>query len=220
MDSAKIFGLGLSRTGTTSLHAALVLLGKSSIHYPINAARHWLAGNFSADPLANYTACLDIPTQVYYRELDEKYPRSKFILTIRDKDRWLDSVERMMRSVGKPGTNTSVRDMIRVASYGITSFNHGRLSRVFDQHNDLVQQYFASRPESLLVMDIPNGDGWEQLSKFLGVAAINTKFPQFKTPNIGDLVSVTDQELELKREKLLTLLIEKEAASTTSGLQY
>jgi Sulfotransferase domain len=216
MDSTKIFGLGLSRTGTTSLHAALVLLGKSSVHYPIDAARYWLAGNFSADPLINYKACLDIPTQVYYRELDEKYPGSKFILTLRDKERWLDSVERMMKFAGRPGTDTSIRDMIRIASYGITKFNYGRLSRVFDQHNELVQQYFSSRPNSLLVMDIPNGDGWGQLSKFLGLAPISTEFPRFKTPNIGDLVSVTDQELEVKRERLLALLSERNTAKSQS----
>jgi type IV secretory pathway VirB3-like protein len=41
--SPKIFGIGLSRTGTTSLHVALVLLGQASIHYPINIAMPWLA---------------------------------------------------------------------------------------------------------------------------------------------------------------------------------
>ena len=65
---SKVFGIGLSRTGTKSLAAALNLLGIRT-RYAITET--------SAVPFCPH--------------FDELYPGSKFILTIRDKQSWLNS---------------------------------------------------------------------------------------------------------------------------------
>lgn len=200
---SKIFGLGLSRTGTTSLHAALVLLGKSSIHYPSEAARHWLAGDFSNDYLADFEACLDLPTPVYFRELDNAYPGSLFILTVRNEKEWLESVEKFLKSTTPPNKKTHFRDMIRLTVYGTFYFHKERFRRVFNEHNDAVKKYFLNRPDKLMVMDITSGDEWSKLTAFLGINKIpEISFPNLKSPYLGPCSAVKHNEVDTKRDLL------------------
>lgn len=199
----KIFGLGLSRTGTTSLHVALVLLGKASIHYPSGAARHWMAGDFISDPLAWFDACLDLPTPVYFRELDKAYPGSRFILTVRQEEQWLESIERFLMAPPEHSNDTQFRDMIRAATYGSLYFHRERFHRIFNEHNNAVQKYFQTRPEALLVMDVTAGDGWGKLSPFLGSNVIRESlFPNFKSPYLGTCAYVSRDEIASKRDLL------------------
>ncbi|NEQ26956.1 MAG: hypothetical protein F6K28_49635, partial [Microcoleus sp. SIO2G3] len=43
-----------------------------------------------------------------------------------------------------------------------------------------VVEYFKDRPDSLLVLDICGGEGWEELCTFLGTPAIDQPFPYTK----------------------------------------
>ena len=83
-----IFGIGLSRTGTTSLHHALELLGYRSA--PSSAA---LLDDQYDRLLDRYDAFTDNPIPFMYRDLDARYPGSKFILTTRPLAGWLASME-------------------------------------------------------------------------------------------------------------------------------
>ena len=40
----------------------------------------------------NYKACVDWPTSRYYKDLLKKYPNAKVILTVRDPEKWYQSV--------------------------------------------------------------------------------------------------------------------------------
>jgi Sulfotransferase domain len=80
---AKVFGVGLSRTGTTSLHYALGFLGYRSIHFP---PPHQLR-----ELLNFYDAAVDTPVACVFKELAEAYPDARFVLTVRDMDSWLAS---------------------------------------------------------------------------------------------------------------------------------
>ena len=90
----KIFGLGLSKTGTGSLNRALELLGYKSFHYPYDdlTFHELVTGQYHLTLLETYDAITDITSIPYYRQLDRAYD-SKFILTIRDKEDWLQSTE-------------------------------------------------------------------------------------------------------------------------------
>ena len=118
--SMKILGLGLSKTGTSSLAAALNVLGFSCVH---SAYPHLLE---QAD------AMLDTGAAVRFRELDVMYPGSKFILTIRDRDSWLDSCRRHWARVRVETMHPTVRfeyAWCRVKAFGTTEFdanNHWR----------------------------------------------------------------------------------------------
>ncbi|MFI4941451.1 MAG: sulfotransferase family protein [Burkholderiales bacterium] len=211
MKSPKIFGVGLSRTGTTSLHVALLRLGYASVHYPLDAAACWLAGNFSAhDPLAEFDACLDIPTSVYFRELDKAYPGSRFILTIRNEDHWAASIEKLHARLPPPSPHTQLRDMVRLVTYGTHYFHPERYRRIFNEHNDAVREYFRTRPESLLVMDVSAGEGWNKLCPFLGIPVPAGGFPSLSSPEIGWLSSVSRHELDSRRAALEHFLSESQ----------
>jgi hypothetical protein len=47
----------------------------------------------------------------------------------------------------------------------------------FERHNREVLEYFADRPQDLLVMRLTEGDGWDKLCPFLGVPIPETPFP-------------------------------------------
>ena len=206
---AKIFGIGLSRTGTTSLHCALALLGVPSIHYPAHAAWDWLHGRFHSDALVPFDACCDIPTPIYFRQLDRAYPGSKFILTTRAPDAWLDSVERHYATSPPSSPQTAFRDLLRVAVYGVINFHRGRFREVYETHHDAVKRYFAARPGDIIQFDVTSGDGWSHLCPFVGRPAPDVPFPKLRTPYMGAFEFVKRDELAQKQVLLRQFLASK-----------
>lgn len=155
---SKIFGIGLSRTGTTSLTHALRALGFNIIHYPTEQQVF--------DP-NNIGAC-DIPVVRFYKQLDQKFPKSKFIYTIRDKESWLTSMEAHFtrrRASGEKSWGLSNR----IAVYGQEEFDRDVFSKKYDEHDLDVRNYFKNRPDDLLIMNVCAGDGWEPLTSFLNI---------------------------------------------------
>src|SRR5215212_6804140 len=95
----KVFGIGLSRTGTTSLTKALRILGYRAVHCPLSIVRFNGKGlQLSAEVVDRYDAFTDSPVARMYRELDYACPGSKFILTTRPIEKWMASVRRMRLS--------------------------------------------------------------------------------------------------------------------------
>ena len=88
---SKVFGIGLSRTGTKSLAAALQALGYNTLHYCP------LVNNGSAvslEDIKKYDAVVSTSFYRMYSTLDLQYPNSKFILTTRDKGQWFSSISK------------------------------------------------------------------------------------------------------------------------------
>ena len=188
----KIFGIGLSKTGTTSLGQALNQLGIATIDYPHDARTldELERGVYRLSILEHYQAVTDTPVAPYYAQLDALYPGSKFILTVRDKDAWLRSAE----SHWQFSREWAERDrqfarftyFICTAVYGCVRFNAERFSYVYDTHLRNVMDYFADRPDDLLVMDICAGDGWEKLCDFLGMPVPDAEFPRLNRKSDKD----------------------------------
>ena len=178
---AKVFGIGLSKTGTTSLYAALALLGIRTItfrHLKKLGLDDWRSGRFVKDYLSSVEAATDIPIPTYFRELDAMYPGSKFILTERPLEAWLVSVSEQFLGY-HPGESGFRRDM-RFATYGVTGFNASRFARITAEHSESVRRHFADRPQDLLVLNLFNGDGWPDLCRFLGHPIPDMPFPNVK----------------------------------------
>jgi hypothetical protein len=95
--SGRVFGIGLSRTGTRSLNAALNLIGVRSVHLPLDRLTYdqLRSGAGRLSLLDHVDGLTDIITVPFYRRFDAAYPGSKFILTIRGKDAWMASMRRM-----------------------------------------------------------------------------------------------------------------------------
>ncbi|MDE2078947.1 MAG: hypothetical protein KGI73_01020 [Patescibacteria group bacterium] len=173
----KVFGIGLSRTGTTSLAKALRILGYRTIHAPISILKNQdgkLALNAKA--AMQYEAMTDSTVAVVYRELDAAFPGAKFILTLRDVEKWLISMRRVRKIYPLLRLHPALSQLCYEA-FGESHLNNEEIMRTrFLQHTREVLAYFRGR-DDLLVMDFSAGDGWEKLCNFLGQPIPSIPFP-------------------------------------------
>jgi hypothetical protein len=172
----RIFGIGLHKTATTSLHAALSILGIDSAH--------WKSGDWARDiwdemntfckskTLEASYALSDLPICLLYEKLDTSYPGSKFILTVRDEAKWLESVRAHWSYERNPHRWEwdvyPISNRLHQALYGRKTFDAEVFLSRYRQHNMEVLRYFESRPNDLVVMDVDRGDDWVKLCGFLG----------------------------------------------------
>lgn len=190
----KVFGLGLSRTGTHSLTTALHVLGYDTVHYPTDMASlsAMMRGDGAFPLLNHYDGITDITTIPFLSELDARHPGSKFILTVRDEAAWLASCEKHWsgRDPFEPAQTSSpplsyrdhtihmeIRRLLRAAVYGSYVFDRDRFARVRREHHERVKRYFADRPKDLLVVDIAGGAGWKEIAPFVERAIPDQPFP-------------------------------------------
>jgi len=170
----RIFNIGLNRAGTTSLTEALCLLGIRAVHHKHEGVRLYeimranaQAGRPVLQGLEMYDAFSDFAGRDFYKLLDRQYPYSKFILTTRELESWLDSRERKVaKNLASPAYHHSFK---RVDRPGWTR-NRAEYLANLDRH-------FARRPGDFLVINIPAGEGWEKLCPFLGVPVPDLPFP-------------------------------------------
>lgn len=171
----KVFCLGMSKTGTTSLHAALQVLGLRSCHHVHRGRRGRQlieeAVGRGDDPLAampGYDAYSDMGLYDHLEQLDRWHPGARWVDTVRDPEPWVRSLvahnERRMaagevedRDVGPAAQERWLDERRRVEA--------------------TIAAFFADRPGDLLTMDVVGGDGWEALCPFLGLPAPDEPFP-------------------------------------------
>ncbi|MBA3570167.1 MAG: hypothetical protein H0W28_12725 [Pyrinomonadaceae bacterium] len=198
----KILGVGFSRTGTSSLHSALQMLGFTSIHHDTIRLNDVLDGSNARPDFRRYDdvdAVLDLPTAYFYSEIIAAYPNCKCVLTIRDiEDWWLSIRQHFNVSLPMPPTGTRAlrararkyynrlrrdppRDMIRFritlrnCVYGSSRAHEYLFKKKFREHNEQVLAKIP--PHRLLVMNISGGDGWDKLCPFLDAARPTAPFP-------------------------------------------
>ncbi|MFE4514240.1 sulfotransferase family protein [Kitasatospora sp. NPDC056783] len=183
----KVFGIGLSRTGTRSLTAALGVLGFDVVHYPVDRATHrtLVAGSARFPLLESRDGLTDITVVPYYQDLDLAWPGSRFVLTVREEESWLRSCRtHWERPLPDRGDDRDVRlerevqRFLRAAVYGCHAFHPERFRRVYRRHVADVTRYFADREDDLLVLDVVAGEGYERLAPFLGAPVPDEPFPR------------------------------------------
>jgi hypothetical protein len=195
----KIFGVGLNKTGTYSLYKALETLGYSCYHFSVGThhpkpvsgkgspIEEWrtklVRGVFNFEFLKHYDAIVDTPIPAIYKQLDLEYPDSKFILTTRDYDSWITSEERHLKKLQRLensylGTSKGVFEHFLM--YNDWGFNEAKMKFAWNYHHNEVKDYFSSRLESLLILDLNDPNKWELLSGFL-----NKKVPDVNYPHLN-----------------------------------
>tara|TARA_B100001057_G_C22813824_1_gene936527 strand:+ start:369 stop:1055 length:687 start_codon:yes stop_codon:yes gene_type:complete len=176
----KVFCIGLGRTATSSLTYALIKLGYKTWHCPYL---------YDSDNIRNYVNKFDALTELpfccdyNFKQLCMMYPDAQFILTVRDEEKWLKSTDKYKWLVNTlankcPGYELFCRNF---NNYDFTIEN-------YKSYNEQVVNFFKeqNKEDQLLIMNIPEGDGYDKLCKFLNVKYNSSlgKFPNVKEINL------------------------------------
>ena len=125
----------------------------------------------------------DWPWFSIYRELDQRFPGSKFILTLR-KD-----TATYVRSLQGHHEREGIRkkDFVKPhwwdEVFGVepADWDYEYSARRYEKHNRDVAEYFGARVgKDLLVVCWENGDGWDALAGFLNKSIPNEPFPHLR----------------------------------------
>ena len=179
----KIFCIGLNKTGTSSIHKALKILGFNSVHHIESGGKSIkdiIKNNYDNNKdilmgIENYQAFSDWShpsTNILFKEFDKQYPNSKFILNTRDVEGWIKSREKHLqrtpnlKKLQKQNPNNKWLKM-----------DKDIWREEFQEHHNGVREYFAQRPQDLLEFDVTQGDGWDKLCPFLEKDIPNVEFP-------------------------------------------
>lgn len=201
----KIIGLGFGRTGTESLYSALNTLGLPCYHmYEVlnNKANKthldfWLnVANTPADTphdweqvFSRYSAAVDNPACVVWRELMANYPEAKLILTLHPKgaEAWYDStmstiyftttmwqfkVLELFTPFGRKFSDMG-RKLIWQRGHRGTITDRQRAIAFYNEHIEIVKA--AVPADRLLVFTVDQG--WAPLCRFLDLPVPATPFP-------------------------------------------
>ncbi|WP_051078113.1 sulfotransferase [Marinobacter gelidimuriae] len=118
----------------------------------------------------------DWPWIILYEELDRAFPDSRFILTKRQHEKWIQSYKNMLANQGDASKELNE---IRRILYGLPfpDVSESQLVERYEKHNAEVEYYFRDRPKDLLIINWEEGDEWKELCDFLGKDVPIKPFP-------------------------------------------
>ena len=132
---------------------------------------------------ARFESFEDWPWFLIFRELDEKFPSSKFILTVRkDTETYVKSLQGHHEREGIRRSDFVKPDWWDVV-FGVepADWDYQKSAERYERHNQQVLDYFGSRRgRDLLVVCWEEGDGWSQLAEFLNKVCPNESFPHMR----------------------------------------
>lgn len=195
----EVIGAGLGRTGTLSLKHALETLGFDRCYHMMELIQnpthlpHWNAAlNGDAvdwDTLfTGYRATVDWPGATHYKTLAEHYPDAKVVLTVRDPERWYDSVNatinpNQLSNVDPPAHVQAIFKLneaqIWEGQFAGQIENRDYMIAAFERFNQEVRDTVPS--DRLLVYEVR--DGWDPLCSFLNRPVPKEPFPRVNTPD-------------------------------------
>jgi hypothetical protein len=209
----QVIGAGFGRTGTLSLREALVRLGvgpcghmRENFEHPERfalwdeALRHKTAGEpIDWRPLLDgFQAIVDWPGAYFWREMIAAHPDAKVILTVRDPERWYDSIQATIFSLPDDQLPDGPREIIFTRTFGGLLTDRVWCQAVVAQHNKTVQESIAA--DRLLVFDVK--DGWESLCAFLDVPVPEDE----PFPRVNDTASFQTEERRERRAQAIRTL--------------
>lgn len=193
-----VIGAGMGRTGTLSLKTALERLGFAPCHHMMEVIEHpdqialWAAAAAGEPPdwerlLGGYRATTDWPACTFWERLIDVYPTAKVLLTVRDPERWYESMLRTVYAVATHARTAPpdavpdhlrqlaemVQGLVWEGTFGGRFEDRAHAIDVFLRHNEAVRR--GVPPERLLVYEV--GQGWGRLCEFLGVPVPDEPFP-------------------------------------------
>ena len=191
----RLIGAGFGRTGTLSLKHALEKLGLTKCYHmaevmqnPHHMATWQAAHNGEAidwhDFLAGYQATVDWPSCNLWREQLAAFPDAKVLLSLRDKDRWYDSVMATIYKFSRAGLTDDdpnrragaqwANEIIWQRVFDGRMDDRAHVTGVFEKHNQSVID--ALPADRLLVFEAVQG--WEPLCNFLELPVPDEPYPR------------------------------------------
>ncbi len=160
------------------------MLGFRSVHFPADPTTQSEILRFFARPserlelslLREVDAIVDTPVCCLYPALDLAYPGSRFVLTVREKESWLESCERYWR-IPKEERLREFIGRIESRLYGRADFDWKSFADPYDEYHARTAHYFRDRPADLLRLNVCAGEGWTSLAPFVGVPVCTGPFP-------------------------------------------
>ena len=196
----KIFCIGNNKTGTTSIKKAFEDLG-----YIVGIQReaeklmkYYIKGDFK--PIIKYcrTAQVfqDVPFSCpdTYRHLDDAFPGSKFILTVRDSaEQWYNSLVRFHSKKFGKGKMPTKEDFqnanyvwqghpwevfsCRYKTPEDDLYNKEMMINYYNNYNREIIKYFADRSDDFIVINVGESGSYQKLIRFLGIESPYQEFP-------------------------------------------
>ncbi|RCW91493.1 sulfotransferase family protein [Winogradskyella arenosi] len=188
---SKVFIIGFHKTGTSSMGKALQILGYrvcGSLKEGVDldkirsSSKSELSEN-TCQVLGKYDAFQDTPWFLFYKELYDAFPDAKFILTIRDEDKWIKSIQRHF------GNNSfQYHDYI----YGShdTFADENKYRQIYNKHNNECKMFFLEKKKEILIIDLEHDiNKWQLICNYLNVNSPRTKFPYANKANYNRKLS-------------------------------
>ena len=204
----KIFIIGLPRTATTSVCVALLDLGIKTAHTA-----------YTQQTMNQAQALADTPIFCDYQALDLQYPQAKFIYLQRDSQLWLASIRQLLtrmyvnlqRTDG--GFNPTLKRCYKQIFQPLTLENIASdtfLLDCYQRHKQGVLEYFSTRQQDLLLLDVSQQDSYATLVKFLGLSVADANSRSFERINIAGKVTAWNKvKHPLKIEATMSGKIDK-----------
>lgn len=215
----KVIGAGFGRTGTASLKGALEYLGFGPCYHMFEIiARPELGEPWSRavdgesvdwkNVFEGFQSTVDFPGCLFYQQLMDTFPDAKVILTVRDPERWYDSVYNTIYQYAKDVPDDpryrageafnafmpTIKKMIWRNVFDDRFEERDYAIQKFHEHTAEVQRTVPA--DRLLTYRV--GEGWEPLCEFLGVEVPDEEFPHInESANMSDLVDKVQAEGEV-----------------------
>lgn len=197
----KTFCIGLNKTGTTSLNKAMRELGYviGNQHKGEKLLYAWAERDFKKIIHHCYSAQFfqDIPFSLPYTyiSLDQAFPESKFILTIRDSpEDWYNSLTAFHAKLWGKNRRIPTKEDLKNSYYGKKGwpwianrliyntperdlYNKIQLIDYYNQHNNNVIEYFRHRAGDLLILNVGDQKAYSKLCEFLDIENEEKEFP-------------------------------------------
>ncbi len=199
-NSSKIFCIGHNKTGTTSLKKCFEDLGYKVGNQSVAESFLYDFRDRKFSKIAEYCKTAevfqDIPFSLpyLYVYLDQIFPSSKFILTVRDSaDQWYESLTRFQSQQfgnGRLPTKSVLKDShyrwkgFPYETKGIIYntpdndlYNKNIMTKFYVSHNESIMEYFRFRTRDLLVINVSEQGAYKQLCDFIGKQPVYDEFP-------------------------------------------
>lgn len=171
-----LFGIGLNKTGTTSLHDKLLKWGFKSYHYTDDSLpTAQLTELLLRGAPPPFNAIIDVPyVMTEFQRIAHDYPKAKFVCTRRDVESWIESRQHHL---------TWLKENRPEDDWANAPIDPDAWRIEHRERYVAIDEFFAGQPHRLLSLNIIAGDDAATLRDFLGMhESVDVDFKKLSWP--------------------------------------